>query len=125
MKIQKSPIDTPVAKPVDHIGSTSDTTPSPPTVLEPNNTANVNVSHPVEPVKDSINGEVVESSVAAEVGTWTKVHGKKSSSPKQHSNANVLNPGQLPIFTALSKSMSKGQLKRARNAAGRGSPKTK
>lgn len=81
---------------------------------------------PVEPVTKPpvvVGSDVAKTDV--EDGAWTTVKGKKSSPPKQNPSSSVLNPGQTPIYTALAKSMSKGQLKRARNAAGRGSPKKK
>ena len=72
------------------------------------------------PSSSAVNIESIpgtESAVLEE--KWTTVHGKKASLPKQ---SNVSTSFQMPIYSALSKSLSKGQLKRVRKAAGKGSP---
>ncbi|KAL1831089.1 hypothetical protein ACET3Z_000740 [Daucus carota] len=79
-------------------------------------------------------------SIAAEVKTvevtdevWTTVGSKKlkgtegtsSVSSQQVPSQATVSANQMPIYSALAKSLSKGQQKKARKAAGRGSPKTK
>ncbi|KAL1805119.1 hypothetical protein ACET3Z_028187 [Daucus carota] len=83
-------------------------------------------SVPVAPVKELKEPpvDVVGEATVAD-GEWTTVQGKKSLPPKQNHGPTILNPGPTPIYSALAKSLSKGQLKRARNVAGRGSPKKK
>ncbi|KAL1805118.1 hypothetical protein ACET3Z_028186 [Daucus carota] len=71
---------------------------------------------PMSPPKNAP-PEVVDNLASEE---WTTVGGKKSSS---HSTAQESFSKKLPVFTALSKTLSKGQTKKARRALGRGSPK--
>lgn len=74
------------------------------------------------PVQQGSNGA---ADIHDETGQdWTTVTGKRHTVPKEKSLPSQT-AEQMPIFAALSKSLSKGQLKRARRTAGRGSPKNK
>ncbi|KAL1818307.1 hypothetical protein ACET3Z_013176 [Daucus carota] len=64
------------------------------------------------------------SSVDDSGGEWTTVTNKKHSASSSSAIVGQV-PEPLPIFKALSKSMSKGQLKRVRKATGKGSPNKK
>ncbi|KAL1805122.1 hypothetical protein ACET3Z_028190 [Daucus carota] len=63
----------------------------------------------------------IVSTPVEEQGNWTTVQHKKVGKPLPGTTGQPVAP--TPIFTALAKSLSKGQLKRARKAAGRDSPK--
>lgn len=76
------------------------------------NASNLSNEDPTKIVSD-------EGKVAPDSEEWTTVGGKKSNtSPVAHESFSK----KLPVFTALSKTLSKGQLKRARKALGRSSP---
>ena len=56
-------------------------------------------------------------------GEWTTVSGKRSGSTSFAPQGSI--SSQMPVYTALAKSLSKGQMKKARKAVGRNSPKSK
>lgn len=56
---------------------------------------------------------------------WTTVVGRKSSPKKNCATDIGTSAAQMPIYSTLAKSLSKGQLKRARKVGGRDSPKKK
>lgn len=67
---------------------------------------------------DSQNLGVQENKTSSDEG-WKTV-GRKKSSPKEKNAENTSKAADMPIFTAIAKSMTKGQLKRARKAGGLG-----
>ncbi|KAL1811251.1 hypothetical protein ACET3Z_021316 [Daucus carota] len=79
-------------------------------------------SHKVEsPLNDNVLNEELptESGDNIDTGGWTTVGGKSPG------NGQGSFSKKLPVFTAISKSMSKAQTKKARKGVGRGSPKNK
>lgn len=102
------------------------------TISNEGETTVVAQSHAPTPVVEEGQATISGNSVPV-VEEWTTVKSKKSGSLKSGSESSTVNvkavtavnAGQLPIFTALSKSMSRSQLKRVRKSAGKNSPQKK
>nr|XP_017228789.1 PREDICTED: uncharacterized protein LOC108204034 [Daucus carota subsp. sativus] len=99
---------------------------------DPSATVDGPVVVPVVPIQPQASDLIVQvEQVVKNNEEWTTVKSKKSSNSQSKTEASVpssipvVNSGNLPIFTALAKSMSRSQLKRVRNSAGKNSPKKK